>query len=78
MSTPHVSFGHHALGDNSTIFFFFFFFFFWVTGQFHDLIDICLAWQFSLPGYESKRVHGCIIADLCFSTHMCHDMIGLS
>ena len=27
-------------------------------GQFHDLIDICLAWQFSLPGYESKRVKG--------------------
>ena len=43
-----------------------------------DLIDICLAWQFSLPGCESRRVHGCIIADLCFSTHVCHDMTGLS
>ena len=42
-------------------------------GQFHDLIDICLAWQSSLPGCESRRVHGCIIADLCFSTHMCHE-----
>ena len=58
---PHVSFGHHALGDNSTI-------------------SLIFAWHGNLARQVASP-DVCMAALLriyAFSTHMCHDMTGLS